>query len=665
MSLPAGEINFVRAHRRDVDGLRAVAVLFVFLFHLDFGFVPGGFVGVDIFYVISGFVIFRSIQDAPVYDWHFVLAFYWRRVRRLVPALMCTIAICLILGYVILTPPEYVATARSGLAALFSVSNIYFADTLSYFADGAKTLPLLHTWSLGIEEQFYLIIPWLFVLLARIERKQKLIAAIAAISLLSFSYNIVSSYFVFDERHAFYMPMSRFWEIGVGALVALVEKKRMVSPLASKLFSVFGAVALVISFLIIDPRMVFPGFTALLPVCATALLILAQPGNQSLQMRILGSGPAQFFGRISYSLYLHHWVPIVFIGLLLGRDFEPYEKCVILLVTTLTAYTSWRFIEVPFRDNRMMGNRVFSLALGLMMLTMLSATGAILFTQGAVNRLNPAALSVYAGLQSGDEELHCQAFGAFPQIRNAGTCAVTPSSPPVDYILWGDSHAGVYAKRLGTELGREGFSGFTVQMSDCPPVLDVHFSKRKNQRECGQLADTILDWAQQGKVKVLIFSSRWAMLASEYRSPSEGVLPKKIYSNADGTELSFEQAFDATIKKLTQTGVKILIIGPSPEFHFDVPNTLMRSLQLDMNMPVLQRRNFEARQRIILKTFERMENVPNVAVFYPHRILCSDASCLSQIGNIPLYVDDDHLAPQGVAHLTPSIVKTFRKLHDN
>jgi peptidoglycan/LPS O-acetylase OafA/YrhL len=124
-----------------------------------------------------------------------------------------------------LTPTEYIATARSGLAAVFSVSNIYFADTLSYFADGARTLPLLQTWSLGIEEQFYLVIPWALVLLARLDKRERLFAAIAAISLLSFIYNIFSSYLGFDERHAFYMPMSRFWEIGVGALVALMLRE--------------------------------------------------------------------------------------------------------------------------------------------------------------------------------------------------------------------------------------------------------------------------------------------------------------------------------------------------------------------------------------------------------------------------------------------------------
>ncbi len=651
-----------RNHRRDVDGLRAVAVLFVFLFHLDFAFASGGFVGVDVFYVISGFVIFRSIQDAPLYDRRLVLAFYWRRVRRLLPALLFTIAFCLMVGHVVLTPTEYIATARSGLAAVFSVSNIYFADTLSYFADGARTLPLLHTWSLGIEEQFYLVIPWALVLLARLDKRERLFAAIAAISLLSFIYNIFSSYLGFDERHAFYMPMSRFWEIGVGALVALMEKKGLSSPRFSGLFSLFGAAGLALSFLIIDPRMVFPGFAALLPVFATGLLILAQPGKQALQMRILGCGPAQFFGRISYSLYLHHWPPIVLIGLLLGRDFELHEKWLILLVTTLSAYASWRFIEVPFRDPAVMGTRAFSIALGLMMLAILSAAGAILFTKGAIHRLNPAALSVHAGRHSGDEDIQCKAYEAFPQIRRAGACAVAASSPPVDYILWGDSHAGVYTRRLGADLAGAGFSGFAVEMSDCPPVLDVHFSKRKNQRECEQLSDAILDWAQQGKVKVLILSSRWAMLASDHRSPAEGVLPKKIYANADGAELTFEKAFDATIRKLAQIGVKILIIGPSPEFHFDVPNALIRSLQLNIRMPVLHRRDFDARQRIILGTFEKMEREPSVAVFYPHRTLCSEASCLSQVDNIPLYVDDDHLGPQGVARLTPSIVETFRKL---
>lgn len=649
-------------YRCDVDGLRAIAVIFVFLFHLDFAFASGGFVGVDVFYVISGFVIFRGLKNAPNFDRHFVFGFYWRRVRRLIPALLVTICACMIVGYAILTPREYASTAKSALAALFSVSNIYFADTLSYFADAARTLPLLHTWSLAVEEQFYLTIPWLLVLLTRFRKRESLFLTILTISSLSFLYNIFSSYFGFDERHAFYMPMSRFWEIGVGALVSLSPYKRTFSPAVTNLLSICGAGGLLLSFCLIDPRMVFPSFTALLPVLATALLILANPGEGSLQMRFLGSRPAQFLGRISYSLYLHHWLPIVFLGLLLGRDFYVHEKLLIICATIVTAYGSWRYVEIPCRNASLMGTQRFAAAASIVTLSVLATIGVILLTDGAAFRMNPQARAVHDGSATPADPVTGQTYLDFPQIRRSSIYAVGALKSPVDYILWGDSHAGMYVGHLAPDFARAGHAGFTVVMSDCPPILDVHFSKRKNQKECGQLSDAIYDWVKAGKVKVLIFSSRWAMLASEVRSPAEGILPKKIYGNADGAETTFDEAFRATVGKFTDLGVKILIIGPSPEFHFNVPNSLVRSMNLQLEMPKLHRKDFEKRQAIILKTMDSLSQQKGVSVFYPHKIFCPADICIPQMNNIPFYIDDDHLASEGVSRLMPSLLEQYERL---
>lgn len=649
-------------YRHDIDGLRAVAVLSIFLFHLYFSFASGGFIGVDVFYVISGFVIFRRLREEGDYNLRFMFTFYARRIRRLFPALLVSVAACLVLGYAILSPREYAATVKSALAAIFSVSNIYFADTLSYFANGARTLPLLHTWSLGVEEQFYLTTPWLLVLLATIGQRRRLLAAILILALSSFCYNIVASYYVFDGRHAFYMPMSRFWEIGVGAMVALVEKEVRVPPSLSRLLSLGGATGLALSFFFIDPRMVFPGFTALTPVFATAAIILAAPAKRSAQMLILGCAPARFLGRISYSLYLHHWIIIVYLGLLLGRDFLPHEKALVLLGATLSAYASWRFIETPFRNASLIRRRVFATTTGLATLSILVMGTAILLTDGAAYRLGPEARLVHDRGAGENETITCAPFEQFPRINRSMTCAVAAASTPVDYILWGDSHAGMYARELGASLNSAGHSGFSIVMSDCPPLLDVHFSKRKNQTECRELADAVRQWARDGKVKSLIFSSRWAMLASDQRSPSEGLLPKKIYRNSDEREVSFQEAFNATIQQFADMGVRILVIGPSPEFHFNVPNSLIRSLHLRMEIPTLDRRDYESRQAIILETLHRAENQKSVAVFFPHEALCAEQHCQPVVDLAPLYIDDNHLGPAGAAYLTPAITKRYVEL---
>ena len=658
-------MQITKDYRRDIDGLRAIAVLSIFLFHLDFSFASGGFIGVDVFYVISGFVIFRHLRDEKNYNASSVLAFYARRIRRLFPALLVAIAACLLIGYAILSPREYASTVKSALAAIFSVSNIYFADTLSYFADGARTLPLLHTWSLGVEEQFYLTTPWVLVLLTYLGGGRRLFATILIISLLSFGYNIVASYYLFDGRHAFYMPMSRFWEIGVGALIAFIEKTHRMPKRLSQLFSLVGAVGLSLSFFLIDARMIFPGVVALAPVMATAAIILAAPGERSPLMLILGSAPARFLGRISYSLYLHHWIIIVFAGLLLGRDFSHLEKVLILTGATFSAYISWKFIETPFRNASVIPARSFKISAVLTTLVILSLSILILHTDGAAFRLDPEARIVHDRRETQDDRIACITVEPFSKISRASTCAISPTNMPVDYILWGDSHAGMYSKQLSVRLSESGFSGFSIVMSDCPPLLDVHFSKRKNQAECRELSEAVRNLARDGGVKTIIFSSRWAMLASDLRSPSEGILPKKIYRNSDDAEVPFSEAFEATLRQFNAFGVRTLIIGPTPEFHFNVPNAFIRASYLKTDMPLLLRSDFESRQAKILEVLGRAQEQKTATVIFPHEILCNEQHCRPIMNNVPLYIDDNHLGYEGSSRLAPFIAAQYKNMVRN
>jgi len=217
-------------YRLEIDGLRAIAVLLVFIFHLDATAIPGGYIGVDIFYVISGFVIFRSVFHGIEVGGFKAREFYVRRVRRLFPALSVLILLSFIVGLFILTPKGYLEMISTAVAAVFSVSNIYFLDNSGYFSTAAENIPLLHTWSLGVEEQFYIALPLAIIALGKRAKPEKLALYLGWMILLSFICNLVLVYILAKQTSAFYLPFSRFWEIGIGGVIAFMEYKKAYMP---------------------------------------------------------------------------------------------------------------------------------------------------------------------------------------------------------------------------------------------------------------------------------------------------------------------------------------------------------------------------------------------------------------------------------------------------
>ncbi|OOZ41458.1 hypothetical protein BOW53_03535 [Solemya pervernicosa gill symbiont] len=212
------------AYRKEIDGLRAIAVMAVFFHHLGLQLFSGGYVGVDVFFVISGYVIFRSILNELNENTFSVRLFYERRIRRTLPPLILVILLCLVAGLWILTPKEYIEMSKSAIAALFSVSNFYFNDNAgNYFSAAANTIPLLHTWSLGVEEQFYLLVPLLFLKPKKVGVLSRVRNTLLIVIALTFSYNLYEIYYRGGLHDAFYLPIARFWEISIGGLLALTE----------------------------------------------------------------------------------------------------------------------------------------------------------------------------------------------------------------------------------------------------------------------------------------------------------------------------------------------------------------------------------------------------------------------------------------------------------
>lgn len=434
-------------YRADVDGLRAVAVLLIVFFHLRLVAVPGGFVGVDVFFVISGYLITALIAREAASGQFALGAFYMRRLRRLGPALLFTIVVTLVAGWFILPPSFYQSTAQSAAAAVFSVSNIYFWQQAGYFDTSAAFKPLLHTWSLSVEEQFYLIWPATMVAVLAMAGKRVLVALTILLGLAT----LVISERVLHRlpEAAFFLTPLRFFEFGIGAVLALTGWQAR-SAAAAQMASVAGLFSILYVSTVLTEASAFPGLNAALPAAATALIIYAGPTGS--MNRVLALPPVRYIGQISYSLYLIHWPLIVFAVFLWGEAIDS-RSVLILLVTILVAGAAmYHLIETPFRRSSPAGFLIPARRLGIACLTTAAAIclASLVVHQanGIPGRYPPAitalieerrvAISERADLT---REWDCNATENSAAVYLTGFARCQPETDDGIVVVLGDSHA--------------------------------------------------------------------------------------------------------------------------------------------------------------------------------------------------------------------------------
>ncbi|NLY28016.1 MAG: acyltransferase [Alcaligenaceae bacterium] len=346
-AVPAGT-TFHSGYRPDIDGLRAVAVLAVLVFHAFPALLPGGFIGVDIFFVISGFLITRIVAVALNAGSFSLTDFFSRRIRRIFPALILVLITCMVAGWFVLTPGEYTALGKHVLAGAGFVSNLVLSWESSYFDQAAELKPLLHLWSLGIEEQFYLF--WPVVLMLAAWRRMPLWAVALGVGLLSFGWNV--AWVAQQPSATFYWPMTRVWELLAGALLALAGSGTgRLYPLSGRVAQVMawaGLALLLAGLLLINRHLAFPGFWAVLPVLGAVLLVAAGP-TAWVNRRVLAHPVMVRVGLISFPLYLWHWPLLAFALIHQGETPPVWVRLAALALAFVLATVTWRWVEQPLR----------------------------------------------------------------------------------------------------------------------------------------------------------------------------------------------------------------------------------------------------------------------------------------------------------------------------
>jgi len=614
-------------YRPDIDGLRAVAVLSVLFFHLGSSKTPGGFVGVDVFFVISGYLISYIVFSEVAEGRFSVVSFYERRIRRIFPALFGMLTAFTVFACIYLLPNELTGFANSLIAATMSVSNIYFWLHSGYF-DSPTSNPLLHTWSLGVEEQFYIVFP-IFLVIVRKFFPQRLRTAVVVLFFVSLG---ASAWIVYYHTvTAFYMLYTRAWELLIGTGLSLGMFPRLTNLWVRNAASLAGIGLIAYADIFYTEHTLFPGLSALVPVVGSALIIGAGEAGQSLVGSVLAWRPVVFIGLISYSLYLWHW-PVIVVQHL--RVFGPMEHGIVLFTSLLLGFLSWRFVERPFRSGplKLSGRRLF-LPAAAVMLIFVAAGSAILVGGGIPGRFTPQAVQVASSLGRTDMEHDLTRFpvcfidpeSSYRQY-NPSVCLHRDPARTKTYLLMGDSHAAVLWSALAQSLPNANILQATA--TPCKPYLHPPGSD-----DCKQLFRYIFEsYLPSNPVQALILEGRWR--EDELAGLAETIAWAKSHQ------------------------VPVVLFGNVPEYDEPLPRLLAYSIS--WHRPDLSAKHREPySQPLDAKMQNLAANTWHVPYVSLYQAVCNNGACQEYADaahQVPLLTDDDHFSRQGALDVVQKVI---------
>jgi peptidoglycan/LPS O-acetylase OafA/YrhL len=530
-----------RAYRPDIDGLRAIAVLAVLLFHCGVPGFSGGFVGVDVFFVISGFLITGQLAGDIEAGQMSIGRFYDRRIRRIAPALFVTLIVTAVASAALLLPSYLLAASWALLSAATSVSNLYlWREAGNYFAPSTAFQPLLHTWSLSVEEQFYLFVPVLMMVCARPLRR-RWILLFAPLCLASFALSVYLT--AVAPIASFYLLPTRAWEFGLGALVATTPVPAIARRWAAEAVAAAALASLLLPVFLFDDATQFPGLNALWPCLGTAVLIHIGRTGRPAATALLGQRPCVALGLISYSLYLVHWPIISLMRYRAVAPLDGWQIVGVLIASLVLATLMWRFVEQPFRRPAaaLTRRRVFAGGLGAI------ALAGVLGIVGIAGRGFPARFPGFAEpVIAGEEQwLPGRCFlNANPDYRDWSLRDCTRiATGPRKVMLWGDSYAAQYVPGILANADALDATVIQYTAAACPPMLSYYSPALPR---CQAFNAHALDVIKAEHVDTVILSTRWT----------------------DHVQSGFDQ-IGSTLSALDAMGVRVVMLGQSPEFAAD------------------------------------------------------------------------------------------------
>lgn len=642
-------------YRPDIDGLRAIAVMSVVLCHAGVQSISGGFIGVDIFFVISGFLITSIIATEIRHDSFTLVNFYERRIRRIFPALFAMLAVSSVIAYMIFMPKEFVDYGKSVMATALSASNIFFWTQASYFDSSAELKPLLHTWSLGVEEQFYIFFPIFLIAVFRYF-KQYVVALILLVSIGSFFASLWA--IEHEAPKAFYLTYMRAWELAIGALLALGAVPALKHRYHRETIALIGVGLILSGIITLNSQSVFPGLSALIPCVGAALIIHAGSSGKSFVSHALSWRPFVFIGLISYPLYLWHWPLLVLVKYYAIKPLSNTQTWAVLLTSLVAAVGTWHFVEKPCRKKEMkVGRTTVFVSGGIFTLIAILFGLVIVLSKGLPGRISDEVLM----LASGSSDVSTVSNSCMEKNRkwNAGDslCYIGADSSAPSFIVLGDSHAGALMPGIDLTAKRWRAKGINAAVTGCPPLDGV---ARMDQfpQDCIEFRNKMLTLIESTPaIKKVILIARWAVNAEGDRygkddSGPNAILIDKLNQNM-GNHNVFSAGLSRTVNRLYRAKKEIYIVLPVPEVGWNVPSVTARKLlssnDIDFRPKTI---DFYKRNVYISGVINGLVSDQKVIAIKPELVLCHNDFCSITIGGKSLYSDDDHLSVFGAKYIS-------------
>jgi peptidoglycan/LPS O-acetylase OafA/YrhL len=606
-------------YRPDIDGLRAIAVMLVVNFHAFPEAMPGGFIGVDIFFVISGFLITGIIVRELDQQRFSLLAFYNRRIRRIFPALIVVLCATLVLGWMWMLPAAYAQLSADVAASAAFLSNFALLWQSGYFDVESAKKPLLHLWSLGIEEQFYLFWPLILLLAGRLRLNILTVAAVIGVASFVLNVALIGS----NPVATFYLPFTRAWELLAGAVLACGWSRVSQTGAASNWRAAGGLALIAVAAAILDTHSAFPGWWAVLPVAGAALLLSAP--EAWICRTVLASRPLVWIGLISYPLYLWHWPLLVFFGLIKFAPLTLLERGLIIGLSFALAWLTYRFVESPFRFGRPRRFKIAGLCAVMVLIVM--AGGVVVQGRGFDFRLPPeiremASVPTQASQWRVDECL----LDLSHKMSFADSCVDRDRRPLI--MVWGDSTAGALLPGLRKAQETRAFGIAQFTSSSCVPALNVDVAGTPN---CRAINDKVLALVRDIRPDIVLLHGTW----------------DRYLDNVAETVTALKQ----------QTNARVIVLGSVPWWKRGLPNEVLRDFMLHHRL-IPERSNRAEADMSGAKL--RAKLVPLGAEYISvWDALCNADGCLTRIGDSAKDIsssDQVHLTEKGSEFLIHAII---------
>jgi peptidoglycan/LPS O-acetylase OafA/YrhL len=639
-------------YRTDIDGLRTLAVGLVILNHAGFSFFPGGFVGVDVFFVISGFLI-TSIITPKIIDKSFSIPWFLsRRIKRLMPVLFFITIITIAVFTVFMLPQDLSKFYRSVLWVIFYGANFFFwREHGGYFDGGSQEAPLLHTWSLAVEEQYYLFWPIMLIIMIRFLGANK---TVWATLFLCVALTVFSQWGTeVTIGAAYYLLPTRFFELLVGSLLAITwHKLPSVNKLNANILSIIGLLLIIGSSLILTEHHSFPGYNALYPVIGTALLIYSQGG---IVNRFFTAKPLVYTGNISYSLYLWHWPIFVIIRYLaIELTIEIQLFCIVL--TYLLSVISYHYIEQPFRDAKYNSFKEISLKLYCYPTALIVCFISFgLWNNGFTNRFEPQVVAQEQAINSfsSDSRKLCHSALRDSARKPSDECLFgdvkdNDSTRP-DMFIFGDSHANHIVPFVSRLLEDATLTGQDYTLDRCLPISNVDWgSNQYKANQCKLRNEQALQHIKSNNFQYVAIAASWPEIAT-----------KRIVNATESFEKRhlLESNLIAMLQQISDTGAIPVMIEDIPVLGGNSPKCPIKKSLFNQQLNCQLKKNPNILFNQLTTTAQR--KFPNLIVIRPQAAICKGNACQMELDGIPLYRDEDHLNKVGAMKMAEIYMKMF------